>query len=153
MLALSHHGKCVSTKIPSITEEHLSRKHQKEELLKSQRRCWPLTCVSYWYFLSIVCTKVDVIFVSVAWNSRNITKCRTGPCPKCFIVEYETNYFLQKCTSKRFLDVDINWSIDRKYTTTNTQTISIDLCFKKIRLKKKDHCIVNSALICRGKGI
>ena len=51
--------------------------HQIEDPLK---RCWPLTCVNYWFF-SIECTNDDVISVSVARNSRNVTSLNLIPAP------------------------------------------------------------------------
>ena len=74
-----------------------------EVILKSQRRCWPSTCVNYWFF-SIECTKVDVIFVSIAWNACNVARSRTKPNP---IIGTKLNY-QQKYTSKAFSEVNIN---------------------------------------------
>ena len=56
------------------------------------------------------CMKVDVIYVSVAQNSCNLTMSRTRPRLTCFIVDMKQNYMyvLKLYTSKTFLDVNIH---------------------------------------------
>ena len=55
-------------------------------------------------FFSIECTKVDLVIVSVARISRSL---ELSHAPLCFILNMKQHYFLQKYTSKTFLNINI----------------------------------------------
>lgn len=48
------------------------------ESMKIQRRCWPLT------YISVECTKANIISVSIAWNSRDLIDLELSPAPHMF---------------------------------------------------------------------
>ena len=59
------------------------------------RRCWPLTCVSQWFFSIVLeCTRVDAIFVSVARNYRDLSSLELSPALHMFHYAVKSGMFV-----------------------------------------------------------
>ena len=67
--------------------------HQKEEPLKSQRRCWPFTCVNYWFFFSSVHESWHHFCVRCTKFSRS-NQSRSNPSPTYALKSHEKKKIL-----------------------------------------------------------
>ena len=92
----------------------VSSEHRIEEPVKSQKRWWPLTFVR---LFSIEWTKIDVMFVSVGLNSRNLlNSLELGPSPHVSSLLWNKSCFLlsNHIRVKTFLNVNTTmWSRTR----------------------------------------
>ena len=70
--------------------------YQIEKPLKSQRRCWSVTCMNYRLFFSTECAKSNVIFVSTAENSRDLSSLELSPAPHMCYHYMKQNYLRVK---------------------------------------------------------